>query len=395
MRKRWGGLLVVAAAALMGETCGGSGGKSDGGATTGHGGMGGIGGTGVDAAAAGSTGTGGAGGSAVDAAAGVIGTGGSQTQDAAAPGWTSADLGAGRCVAANDKGQVVGIDDANATFVVAADGTRTMLGTIDPASITIGVGIDDAGAVSGYAEGPTGRTVVRYSAGAWSAISAFAGFGVAIGVSGDGAIAGVMRTSDGSALQGFLYAGGAIVPLPLPADRSSIAHVAAPGGLVAGVLEATSGDSHAFRVVAGALTELGTLGGKGSAALGINANGDVVGQAEAATGEGHAFLVAAGTTALVDLGLPTGSTSSDARGIDAKGRIAGNADFADGSSHAFVFQAGAATVDILPTDAAGAPYKSAHAAAMTAGGRIVGWGVPQSGATPATTRCLLWTFVQR
>jgi probable HAF family extracellular repeat protein len=365
--KSWVGIITVAVGALMAEACGGGGAKGDAGAA-------GAAGANNDAAAAGST-----------------GTDGQPSRDGSASGWKSTDLGLGRCVAANGKGQVVGIDDANGTFVVAADGTRKSLGTIDPGSITIGTGIDDSGVVSGYAEGATGRTAVRFSAGSWSAIPGLTGFGAAISVGSDGAIAGVTRTSDGSALQGFLFASGALVTLPLPTDRSSIANAAAAGGLVAGVIEAMSGDSHAFRIVGGALTELDTLGGSGSAALGIDANGDVVGQAETATGEGHAFLVTTGTTMLVDLGLPAGSTSSEARGIDAKGRVAGNADLADGSSHPFVFQAGHVSIDLLPNDAAGAPYKGAHAAAMTADGHIVGWGVPKSGDAGTATHCLLWT----
>ena len=302
--------------------------------------------------------------------------------------WTATDLGIGRCVATNAKGQILGVDDANQTFVVTADGTRSTLPGAGDA-LTIGTGIDDQGVVFGYSETATGRSAVRYTSGAWAAIPQLGSFSAAIAASGDGAVVGVTRTSDGSALQGFLFASEALATIPLPTDRSSIAQAAAPGGLVAGVIEAATGESHAFRIVKGTLEELGTLGGVSSSALAISANGDTVGSAEATTGERHAFFCAAGSRVLVDLGLPQSATNSDARGIDAKGRIAGNADFADGSTHPFIFVQGAAAIDLLPRNSATGPYSSAHAAAIAADGRVVGWGVAKGAGSIA--HCLSWT----
>lgn len=316
--------------------------------------------------------------------------------------WLAKDLGVGRCVATNMRGQVLGIDDSHTTFVVAPDGTRTTLGVFASGEITIGVGLTDAGDVVGYSEGPTGRTAVRHSAGVWRTIDGLVGPSAAIAASGDGQVVGFSR--QGGRGKAFALIGGALADLALLGDRRSAAYLAS-GGRIAGIVETSDARTHAFLVRDGQLRELGTLGGKLSAPLGINKRGDLVGAAETASGERRAWLLPAGQTALVDLApLVPGAAATDARGIDDAGNVAVNVEDASAVSRPVVLIGGKSPVDILPKDTVGRTFVGAHVAAMTGDGRIVGWGMPRrsssagdggSTASGGDVRCLLWTKVTR
>jgi probable HAF family extracellular repeat protein len=190
-------------------------------------------------------------------------------------------------------------------------------------------------------------------------------------------------------MQAFLLKNGALTDLKLAAPNSAAYLV--EGNLVVGVLQTASGDTHAFVKNGDTVSDLGTFGGANSTPYAMNASGDVVGAAETTAGPRHAFLAKTGS-ALTDLGVPNGATSSEARGISDAEQIAMNLYDANHRSRPVVFVTGGAPIDLLPTDSTN-PYFSAHVVAMSPAGNIVGWGVLASTADAGATvaRCLLWT----
>lgn len=299
------------------------------------------------------------------------------------------DLGRGRCVAINSRGDVVGVDTDDTTFVVTASGMRTARPAPDANTTAIGVAIDDAGLVAGYLTGPTGNHAAIYRDGAWSMVSNLGSGSQILTTSPNGTAGGAAYRSDGK-LEGFLLAGGKPAPIAWPSGGSAV-YAASDDGRLAGILATGTGATHAFVSAGQTLSDLGTLGGSRSAAYGLNARGDVVGTSETAGGGAHAFLVRAGTSQMVDLGLPDGASSSDARGIDAAGNIVGNSIAPDGLSRAWVFRPGLPPVELLASDAGGSRYVSVHVAMISAKGQAVGWGMPAPSDAGTAFRCLEWS----
>jgi probable HAF family extracellular repeat protein len=303
--------------------------------------------------------------------------------------WVVADLGPGRCLALNDQGDVLGIDPQNVTFIQHDGGARRSLGVFQAGAAAVGVAIAANGDVAGYSEGPNGRTAIEYLQGAWQAVPGLGSpWSAAIGIGEQGEVAGVSGTQTPGETQAFVVAGGAASALPLPTTRSSAAYLVGVGGRVAGILETVAQQTHAFLISNGTLRDLGTLGGTNSVPLAMNQRGDVVGAAQTSSGDRHAFFVQLGG-ALRDLGVPAGAVTSEARGVDDHGRIAANAYDAQGLSRPVVFVAGAAPIELLPSRSA-SPYVSAYVAAMSASGRIVGWGVLRDQVSDVV-RCLSWS----
>jgi probable HAF family extracellular repeat protein len=350
------------------------GGRDDSG--TANGGSGGV-SNGLGGAAGGSGGTAGN-------ASGAGGSSGSAT-------WATADLGSGRCLALNARGDVLGTEENGVTFVVTKDGSRSPLGSSDAGASPVGVAIALNGDVVGYSEGMNGRTAMYYSGGTWTAIAGLASaWSAAIGIGDQGQIVGVYGMQTHGETHAFISSGGALGTLPIGPSHNSAAYIAGAGGIVAGIAETTDGQTHAFVVAGDQMRDVGTLGGSSSVPLGMNTRGDVVGAAETAAGVRHAFLAPAGGGALVDLGVPAGALTSEARGIDDQGRIVANVFDASGLSRPIVFVTGKNPVGLLPADTSTNPYIAAYATAMTTDGLITGWGVPRD-TTNGAVRCLLWT----
>lgn len=309
-------------------------------------------------------------------------------------GWSVADLGPGRCVGINPSGQVVGVDAQNVTFVISATGALTALADATDGGLSVGLAIASNGDVLGYQEGSVGRSPATSTQGSWKPLAGLSGRGAATAVDAEGDVVG-FQSANGPK-QAFLLSAGKPVALPLPVNLPSAAYAVAKGGVVAGIVETPSEETHAFVVAGGRLQDLGTLGGRLSIALGVNPQGDVVGASQLPDGSQHAAFHGASSTGFVDLGLPTGMARSDARGIDDRGRIAGNAASADGVVHAMSFTPGKPAVELSPTSGPGAVYSSTHAAASAPDGHIVGWGSPVhpgSGEAAGAAHCLVWTPV--
>lgn len=301
--------------------------------------------------------------------------------------WAASDLGLGRCTALNASGQVAGVDEStptNATFLIAPGGARTGLGVFQAGSMAVGVAINTQGIVAGYSEGPSGRTAIIYSNGAWSALAGLTdAWSVAAGIDDAGDVVGMAGPAVIGQMHGFQWTAGAVSLLPVSATLRSAVAAAGPSGRSAGIVEATNGDTHAFALSRGTLTELATLGGKNASAYAMDSKGNIVGSSETAAGPRHAALFPI-SGAPVDLGLPSGAALSEARGIDEQGRIAGNAVDTAGISLPYQFIAGKAPVPLsMPAD-----FTSAHIAAVAANGLMTGWGT--TGANDGS-HCILWT----
>jgi probable HAF family extracellular repeat protein len=248
----------------------------------------------------------------------------------------------------------------------------TDLGTLG--GNTIPRGINASGAVVGEAPeaGPGGTYHAFYASGAPNSLTVlpFGGtFSRATGINDAGAIVGYAQLSDG--YHGFVYQNGSLQDLGAlgpqqnfaqainaagtivgssyvfstsqarnfnqaysvaPPYTNGLTDLGQPGvnseaaaisnsGLIAGSMDAAGGATHAFFLDAGGMHDLGTLGGVNSAAFGVNDAGEVVGWSQVASGtyDGFRWTAAGGMT---DLGvLDPGSTI--AWGINAAGAIVG------------------------------------------------------------------------
>lgn len=326
-------------------------------------------------------------------AAGGRGSGTGDAGDGGAPPlapWAAEDLGEGQCLAINGRGQVLGLDATGSPFVLAADGTRTNLGTMPDGSPVVGVALGATGDVVGFSESSTGRTAVRWTNGQWQALAGLSGtWSVAASVDDDGQIVGTTGSADAKK-QAFLWKAGAAQPLPLTTAGSSSAF-ARVAKRVVGIMTVKDGSTHAFLVSTdGKLSDLGTLGGKGSNPFALNAKGTVVGAANDETQTVRAFSWHAGGQ-MRDLGLPHGAKASEARGVDANDRILGNVVDASGIARGVFFDTTDGEIENLPfpEDAGGASFVAARVLAMAADGRAVGTGTVTR-ATGNSVHCVLW-----
>jgi probable HAF family extracellular repeat protein len=207
-------------------------------------------------------------------------------------------------------------------------------GYTDLGANTYGAAINDTGQVAGgdgqaflYSDGSL-RQLGYLPGGNWSA---------AYAVNDSGAVAGYGTEGPGQ-FRGFVWYGGALVPLGTLGGSSSYAFDLNNSGQVAGAASTSSGYLHAFLDSNGRMVDLGTLGGSSSYAYGLNDSGYAVGYSSLANGSDHAFLYANGQ--LIDLNslLPSGSGWQllQAYGINDNNQIVGTGLF-DGQQHAFEF----------------------------------------------------------
>lgn len=305
-----------------------------------------------------------------------------------APSLLARDLGSGRCVAVSSRGQIVGVDVNDATFVITPGGRRSILASSGPKEVVNGVGIDDAGRVVGSVTNEQGRQAAVFQDGAWTVLAALGARAEALSVSPDGVVGGAAYVVAGTPLGALVDEGGAI-DVAWPKTLGSAVYASAGSDHFAGILETEQGATHAFVNDGRTLRDLGTLGGKSSAALGINPRGDVVGTAELAGGQRHAFVWRPGMAQVLDLSRKS-RPLDDARGIDNDGSIIANAAAPNGAESAWLLRDGAEPIELRAVDASGVPLLSVHAAAIRAG-HVVGWGVVAAEEEQQPVRCLAWT----
>ncbi len=333
--------------------------------------------------------TGGAGTSGAAAGNGGVGAGaaGAGGANALAP-WQAEDLGEGQCLAINAQGQVLGLD-AEGTFLIEADRTRTALGAMPDGARAIGAALGPNGEVVGFAESDAGRTAIRHTAGGWEVLEGVAGtWSVAASIDERGQIVGTQGTSDGT-VQAFIWEKGISEPV-VPSSVSSSALIRA-NGRVAGVMQVDE-LTHAFVALDdGKVTDLGTLGGNGSNPFAMSGSGTIVGASHDDSGRVSAFSWKPGGS-LRALGVPDGARASEARGLDSGGHVLGNVIDDAGIAHGVFFDTEKDIVFDLPVPAAveGASFVAARVVAMAPDGRAVGSGAVRGG-TGNPIHCVLWS----
>jgi len=344
-------------------------------------GVGGAGGK--SSSSSGNGGKSGSGGSS--AATGDSGAGGVGNNEAP---FAAKDLGEGQCLAINGRGQVLGLD-ADGTFLIDSDGTRTALGSMPDGAAAIGVALGPNGDVVGFSESDSGRKAIRYAAGGWETLEGTGGtWSAAASVGDDGQIVGTVGASDGT-VHGFLWQAGKTKALPLDATQSSSALVRGKNA-VAGVMQVADA-THAFVATdAGKLTDLGTLGGSNSNPFAMNAGGTVVGAAHDEQAIVGAFVWQPGGS-LTALGVPKGARASEARGVDSAGHVLGNVIDQSGLAHGVLFDTDQASIrDLpLPADAAGLSFFVARVMAVAPDGTTLGIGSARGG-DGSPMRCVVW-----
>ncbi len=140
----------------------------------------------------------------------------------------------------------------------------------------------------------------RYDNGTMSAVPVErGGDSVAKGVNNTLDIVGYTCTAGNASCRAFVFAGGVVSDLGLPAGNSTATSINDLQQIVGSFTVSSTGARHAFLYSSGSAMDLGTLGGATSDALAINERGDVVGTSSTSAGSPRAFLWRNGT--LTDL----------------------------------------------------------------------------------------------
>jgi probable HAF family extracellular repeat protein len=232
-----------------------------------------------------------------------------------------------------------------ATRPVLADGpgyTVTNLGTFSGA-VPFVTGMNASGAVSGWAQTPSGDRALRYTdAGGWALIPGLESLAAyAIGINDHGDVVGYAIRADGST-RGFRYTegGGLEFIAPMDGGTYTVAQGISNTGEIAGYGDGANG-TVAFRQSPGLLAQaIDPFGGVFSGGCGINDSGQVSGVAYTLTRLQHGFRADIDGTVAEIVGLNGPSSANSACAIDANGSITGQAETSTGAVHAFLYTSG-------------------------------------------------------
>jgi probable HAF family extracellular repeat protein len=213
----------------------------------------------------------------------------------------------------------------------------TNLGTLGWSSVTP-YGINAAGQVTGMALNADGKErAFLYSSGVMLDLGTLldtpTAWSYGFGINDAGQVTG---TADGHA---FLYSAGTMIDLGTLRGDNAVSEGLAinASGQVTGFSDSLDDwKFHAFLYSEGFMNDLGSIGDISSEGLGINASGQVTGRYTDSQLGTRAFLYTDGT--MRDLGMPAGS-SSLGRAINDHGQVTGYLTV-DGHSHAFLYTGG-------------------------------------------------------
>ncbi len=168
-------------------------------------------------------------------------------------------------------------------------------------------------------------------------------------------------------------------------------------GTIAGYSNTDAGDSAFMRPPGGSLTAIGfpnqPLFFEYGYAWGINAVGQIVGEGFNSDGQYHGFRYDGGT--VIDLGAPSGFTTSQALAINNNGQIVGQGKNSAGQARAVLFS-GDVAYDLNELIPLNSGWTLTKAASINDNGYIVGQGISPSGQThaflltPATNVLTIW-----
>jgi uncharacterized membrane protein len=303
----------------------------------------------------------------------------------------------------NGAGDVVGVAEVPAAapltvvkrgFVWSSAGGGTIqdLGTLGGSSATEALGINSAGAVTGWSPPASGyeRAFIRPSTGGpMQNLGVNTGsYSRAAAINDAGDVTGHLNYFDGTGPRAFLRraSDGATVELPQPAGATEcVAYdLNGAGDVVGTVGRAGSSRGFLWRESTGAYFELGTLGGASSYAHGINEAADIVGMAQDAAGVFLPFGRRADDGGMDALELDGGATTGRAVGLNGSGTIVGSVQIPGTGNRAAAWTAAG---DMINLDAwldannstLGQFWTLTDAAAINASGMIAGTGTYNDG----------------
>ena len=228
---------------------------------------------------------------------------------------------------------------------IFADGaafTVTNLGTF-AGVVPFVTGINASGAVSGWAQTPTGDRALRYTdSGGWALIPGLESTtSYALGINDHGDVVGYAVLANGS-VRAFRYTDGGSVEFvaPLAGGTYSEGYGISNTGEITGFGD-TAVKTLAFRQSPGMLAQaIDAFGGVFSAGCGVNETGQVAGIGMTSDGFQHGFRANLDGTIAEIAGLNGPSSANSACAIDANGAVTGQAEAANGAQHAFLFNSG-------------------------------------------------------
>ena len=267
----------------------------------------------------------------------------------------------------------------------AAHYTVENLGSLGGLVPTI-TGINAAGQVSGYVQGPSGPRAVRFTNGhGWEILQGLDNtFSLAFGINASGDLAGYYFNPDG-ALHAFRYRGvdafGVVDDIaPLAGGFMSFGFAINGAGDVVGYSYSSIGTTAfvAHRdLPAIALPSLGA----NATACGINDAGQIAGSSPNLSGVQHAFRLDPGATARVEIGSFNGPGGFSAGcAIDGDGHVGGQADGV-GGTHAFRFERTLQNLEGTLQNLDATFGSSLGNTESIAAGTSVGWFLPPSANT--------------
>ena len=165
----------------------------------------------------------------------------------------------------------------------------------------------------------------------------------ALGLNDAGAVVGYAQNAAGQN-RAFLFSGGVLQDLGTLGGTDAQATAINNLGQIVGHAHTSNGRVHAFRYSGGTMSDLGTLGGTSSYAFAINDAAQVTGGATTfADFDYHAFRHSGGSMQdLGSLGTPL-TGGAEGAGIDADGTVVGWTSLPDFNVRAFVYQNGTMT----------------------------------------------------
>jgi probable HAF family extracellular repeat protein len=232
----------------------------------------------------------------------------------------------------------------SAAFTIAANGTRTDLGTLG-ASPSAALGVNDAGQVVGYgftSSDQGGMGAFIWQNGTITDLGSLLGGEnqrMATAINASGQVAGISSLPGNATNHAFLWDDGTVTDLGDLGGEVSYAYGINDVGQVVGDSYIPGYLWRAFIWQGGVMTDLGALGSGESHATAINNSGWVVGRSTTFVGSGteHAFIYKDGT--MSDLGN-LGGNGTYATAINDVGQVVGYGFTATGQLHAFLWQDG-------------------------------------------------------
>ncbi|MCL2639470.1 MAG: PEP-CTERM sorting domain-containing protein [Phycisphaerales bacterium] len=205
----------------------------------------------------------------------------------------------------NNSGQIAGGFQDQVTFIMHSfiyfdNCFANIIPFADQASVSV-TGISNSGAATGYFTTPNDDVPHAFLYSQENGMIDLGSLSLGMGVNAAGQVTGGSLSADYSTSHAFLYSDGIMKDLGTLGGTWSVGRAINASGQVVGESSFTNEFiTHAFLYASDVITDLGTFGGPWSCANAINDAGQITGYADLTNGPSHAFLYDNG--AMIDLG---------------------------------------------------------------------------------------------